>query len=145
MLDELERANSGNTFLQAKYSAISSHLALIRPAPLPAPKPPPRKPVLMPGIIFSTAYNPPLPRLKPQPEHISMLIFNRRKAVQRRWDRFAVAQERLQEAREETRFEQRLGVDEGRWGEDWAGTIQDLKGSFDRETARNAVSGVPVY
>ena len=68
-----------------------------------------------------------------------MLIFARRKAIQRRWDRFAVAVERAAEAREETAFERRLGVSEGRWGDDWDKVIVDSKKSFDWEALRNRV------
>lgn len=45
-----------------------------------------------------------------------MLILNRQKAIQHRWDRFVVPQERLLEAREETRFKERLGGGEGARG-----------------------------
>lgn len=69
-----------------------------------------------------------------------MLIFARRKAIQRRWDRFAVAQERAAEAREENAFEARLGVQEGKWGLDWQQVILDSKESFAREARRNNVS-----
>ncbi|KAL8278175.1 hypothetical protein RQP46_009348 [Phenoliferia psychrophenolica] len=140
MLDDFDRIHAGDSILADKYATLSSHLARTRPAPTPPARRPPKPPVLTSGILFSTPYNPPLPRLKPQPEHISMLIFARRKAIQRRWDRFAVAQERAADAREENAFEARLGVQEGPWGLDWQELISESKKSFDMEAKRNAVS-----
>lgn len=139
ILADFDRIRAGDLSTQSRFATLSAHIARSQPAPpLPA-RAPPKHPTLTCGVLFSTPYNPPLPRLKPQPEHISMLIFARRKAIQRRWDRFAVAVERAAEAREETAFERRLGVSEGRWGDDWDKVIVDSKKSFDWEALRNRV------
>lgn len=65
-----------------------------------------------------------------------MLIFRRRKAIQRRWDRFEVAKARVEEGREEARFEERLGVEGGEWGLEWRREMEEMKKSFTRETKR---------
>lgn len=140
LLDELTLVQQGNARLRAKYDLLTTHLVACRPSPPPpaAPSPPPRI-HRTPGLIAATAYNPPLPRLKPQPVHISMLIFERRKTIQRRWDRFEVAKARAEEGREEARFEERLGVEVGEWGAEWKREMDDMKKSFTRETRRNEV------
>ena len=70
---------------------------------------------------------------------MSMLIFSRRKAVQRRWDRFEVAKARAEEGREEDRFEERLGLGRSGWGTEWRTEIERIKTSFEREARRNEV------
>jgi hypothetical protein len=147
MRDELFRlATQPTPSLMAKFASLSTHLASIhdhRPLPLPPP-PTPRKPRLTPGIIFSTPYNPPLPRYKPQPLHITMLLFRRRSAIQRRWDRSAILKERIEEAREERLFMRGAGVGEKLISEQWDGTVErammkDLHRSFQTEKLRNEV------
>lgn len=52
-----------------------------------------------------------MPRLKPQPEWMSMMIKNRIKAAQRRMDMDSILQESLDHVRRERVFEQGLGLE----------------------------------
>lgn len=84
---------------------------------------------------------------------MSMTMSERRKAIQRRWDRLEVAKMRVEEGREEERFEERLRVGGGRgvgraavpvaerWGEEWRTELRVLDGAFKREARRSLVSG----
>lgn len=144
MLEELTQLSQGNDYLSKKYNLLSTHLAALSPPPsVPAVEEKKRRPVLTPGIIKATPYNPPLPRLKPQPDGITMMLFNRRKAIQRRWDRFEVAKSRVEESLEERKFEERLGVGKkgegGTWGGEWESELRGLKECFGREAKRNLV------
>lgn len=147
MRDELfQLATQPTTSLAKKYANLNTHLSVIfQPRPSrPAPKVVSAKPRLTPGIIFSTPYNPPLPRYKPQPLHITMLLFRRRSAIQRRWDRAAVLKERIEESREETSFMRNAGVSAKLANEQWNGSMEraavsQLKVSFERERLRNEV------
>jgi hypothetical protein len=65
-------------------------------------------PIVTPSLIPPSHINPPLPRLKPQPEHITMMIFNRRRARQKRMDRSDLLNEWLDDARQEAEFEAKL-------------------------------------
>lgn len=140
MLEELTQLSQGNAYLSKQYDLLSTHLSALSPPPsLPALPPPKVRTVVTRGIIKATPYNPPLPRLKPQPEGITMLLVNRRKAIQRRWDRFEVAKSRVEEGAEERRFEARLGVSGIGEGEQWEEEVRGLKMCFGREAKRNMV------
>jgi DNA polymerase gamma 1 len=66
-----------------------------------------RVPKLTGSLLAPTLYNPPLLRYKPvQPDHITMTIFNRRRARIRRQERMADSQERIRHLV----FEARLGT-----------------------------------
>lgn len=141
MLHEL-RELPGDPKLQHKYAALAARQATLQAAiPPPPPTPAYVHPVRSPGVIFSTPYNPPLPRLKPQPLGISMMIFNRRAAIQRRWDRFAVLKDWESDLREEDSFLARVGVQgQGGYVKVLREQLSDIKESFQREAERNKVS-----
>jgi protocatechuate 3,4-dioxygenase beta subunit len=58
--------------------------------------------------IRPSLYNRPLPRLTPQPEHISLMIFKRRKARQRRGAHYADLRSMRDDVRREVQFEASL-------------------------------------
>jgi hypothetical protein len=68
-----------------------------------APKP-------VPSIIRPSAFNPPMLRMRPQPIKTSMMIFDRRRASQRRYDKLVLAKELVELATEEERIERAAGV-----------------------------------
>ncbi|KAG5647000.1 hypothetical protein DXG03_001724 [Asterophora parasitica] len=68
-----------------------------------------RRPIMTGGYLRPTYANGPLPRLRPQPAHISMMIFKRRRARQRRHDTLQGLQGMMQDLRLEAEFESGLG------------------------------------
>lgn len=71
-----------------------------------------------------------------------MMIFNRRRKSQKRYDKLEVAKEYVQEMREEEQFESRLsGVRrDNKWGQEWTEWIRDAREKEKREQQRNNVS-----
>lgn len=143
LLDDLQRAYAGSASHQQQVTLLASHLARhTPPPPAPAPTAPP-KPRRSPSILFSTPYRPPLPRLKPQPEHISMMIFNRRRAIQRRWDRVKETKAWAEDGRREAEFEKGLGVErgvQGEWGLEWKMMGSELDRKARKEVRLSQVS-----
>ncbi len=66
------------------------------------------QPIYTGGFLRPTIYHGPFPRMKPQPEHISMLIKNRIRARERRLRFKAQLQEDLHDLRVESEFEEGL-------------------------------------
>ncbi|KAJ7067837.1 hypothetical protein C8F01DRAFT_1049494 [Mycena amicta] len=66
------------------------------------------RPILTGGIMKGTYFNPPLPRMKPQPTAISMMIQTRMRVRERRWARREQLLESLQTLAEEEKFEEGL-------------------------------------
>ena len=60
------------------------------------------------GYQRPTFFNRALPRLKPQPAHISMMIFKRRKQREQRLELFSELKEHLDDVRREATFEKML-------------------------------------
>lgn len=70
------------------------------------------RPIRTPGLIFPSVRNAALPRLKPQPLHITMLITQRQKSRDRRLLQLKSWQEMQLHLRLEQQFEQSLGNQE---------------------------------
>ncbi|GAA6048734.1 hypothetical protein JCM3770_003934 [Rhodotorula araucariae] len=145
-LHQLEGAAHSATHL-SNLRALASHLLLRRPPspPRPArPAPPPRrKPLISPSILHSTPFNPPMPRLRPQPLATSMMIFRRRRASQKRFDKLVTAREMLALVQAEMVFDARAGArekqEDGRWGDEWRAWIAEARVKDAKEQARNAL------
>ncbi|KDQ21609.1 hypothetical protein BOTBODRAFT_26047 [Botryobasidium botryosum FD-172 SS1] len=93
-----------------------------------------RRPIITGGYLRPTIYNRPLPRLKPQPEHITMMIRYRRQARIRRTEVRDLWLDWKQDVRLERSLEEKLhdiaskdGIPFERvWeSEDWEGGIND--------------------
>jgi hypothetical protein len=73
-----------------------------------------------------------------------MMIFKRRRASQKRFDRVGEAKEMAAMGRAEERFEEELGLGGGRkkgdgWGREWEGWLRETKGKEVKEYRRNEV------
>ena len=70
-----------------------------------------------------------------------MIIFRRRAAIQKRWDRLFAAKETLADSVMENAFLSRLGIEE-----DWTQVIRphvgELEKAISRDTARSEVSSL---
>ena len=104
------------------------------------------------GYIYPTVYNPPLPRMKNQPVHISMMIQRRISAREARIAKMRLYKSWLQDMRNEVDFWRALGlsnaeqvgqekaVDDGvRWETEINKMFSTMKASFERENAREAM------
>lgn len=69
-----------------------------------------RRPIMTAGHLKPSYYNPPLPRLKPQPLHITGMIVNRKRARSRRLDALEQWKQVRQDLMEEYRFETYLAT-----------------------------------
>lgn len=77
-----------------------------------------------------------------------MMIFNQRKAIQRRFDRLAVAKERARDDLDEKSFERRLGMSEKEedgaakveWIDVWGEEVREIGRRVHREARRSDVS-----
>ncbi|GAA5938491.1 hypothetical protein JCM1841_006042 [Sporobolomyces salmonicolor] len=142
LLHSLQTSHNSATDLSA-LRTLASRLSARRRRPAPArPAPrPPRKPRLTPSILRATSFHPPMSRLRPQPIGTSMMIFNRRRASQKRYDLLEKAKEYVEMARAEARFETGLGTGgaarEARWGGEWEGWIREARTKESKEQQRN--------
>ncbi|KAM0753331.1 hypothetical protein T439DRAFT_323965 [Meredithblackwellia eburnea MCA 4105] len=144
LLDDFQKIKTGESSLLSKYDHVNTFLLASKPDILKSSPPAsPRKPVRTPGIIFANAFHPPLPRLKPQPDHITMMTFDRRRAIQRRWDRYNAAGDLLFDCSAEEEFEKRLGLETGPWGEGTRKMMRDSEVAFQREDARGKLRPSP--
>ncbi|GAA5996691.1 hypothetical protein JCM11641_001011, partial [Rhodosporidiobolus odoratus] len=142
-LRDLERANVDIVCLDrvrqlAQY--LLARRAVTSPSRPPPPCPPPaRKPRPVPSILHSTQYHPPMIRLRPQPVGLSMMIFNRRRATQKRFDKVALAREMVVYGLSEDEYEydrSNGGRSEG-WGREWEKWIREAKQKEAKEYRRN--------
>lgn len=81
------------------------------------------KPRLTGGFLRPTVFNPPLPRLKPQPLRLSMMIKRRIKRRDARIEMFRQLQDKQEDMRKEVGFLRSLGID---WPEkigDWSSGV----------------------
>ncbi|GAA6038730.1 hypothetical protein JCM8097_002369 [Rhodosporidiobolus ruineniae] len=143
-LHDLHEASTSTVILD-RMRQLASHLTarhsvsprLPRQPSSPAPSP---RTTRRPSIIHSTLFHPPMQRLRPQPIGLSMMIFNRRRAMQKRFDRVVVAKELAGYGRDEEQFENAVGVGKaagGRWGAEWQDWIREAKGKEMKEYKRN--------
>lgn len=95
-------------------------------------------PKVTPGFLYPSLSNPALPRLKPQPLHITMPIVKRRKAYDRRTPKQRSWEEMLMHIRHEATFERDLGVvSEGSDNvADIKSVLESYKESFKRDFQR---------
>ncbi|GJN94154.1 hypothetical protein Rhopal_007228-T1 [Rhodotorula paludigena] len=166
LLHDLDCAPHSHSHL-SRLRALASHL-VSRPRPRPPTPPLPpsstcihRKPTPRPSILHATHFHPPLVRTRPQPLALSMLIFRRRQAAQKRFDRLAQARELERVARDVEREEGELGMLRGasgqgqsggeltrrepageqgegeRWGDEWRGWIREAREKELTEQRRN--------
>lgn len=106
--------------------------------------------IFTPTIIRPSIDNGPLPRLKPQPDHISGMIHKRRVARRRRVERQRATLSQIQDLRVEAEFEGSLaakgahfedcfdGPHLTEWHAPLKSSLTKIQESFDRDTARAA-------
>ncbi|BGP35742.1 hypothetical protein JCM10296v2_007594 [Rhodotorula toruloides] len=143
LLHRLESTGHSSTHLE-RMRELAEHLILrhakkpmhvFKPRDVPRPAP---------SIIRATAFNPPMQRMRPQPIKTTMMIFDRRRASQRRYDKQAVAKEFVEMASEEERIERAAGVREPRQqampttrvADEWRGWIRTAQKQEQREYKR---------
>ncbi|KAG8969200.1 hypothetical protein FRC03_004153 [Tulasnella sp. 419] len=102
-----------------------------------------RRPILTGGYLRPSTSNKPLPRMKPQPVHVSMMIRKRRKKRAARFTRLAVHLEWLRYLRYEHTFEKILQKKVGSHnftpefdGGDWTEPIRDQLAAMKESTNR---------
>ncbi|GAA5908487.1 uncharacterized protein JCM6883_005563 [Sporobolomyces salmoneus] len=149
LLTQLEGCSTSTTYLErtrelARYLVSRSSLPLHPPPPLPASASATShsdsKCRERPSILHATQFSPSMLRIRPQPIGTSMMIFNRRRKSQKRFDQLVIAREYVEMMREEERFERRTkGGNEGgrKWGGEWIEWIKDAKEKERREQTRN--------
>lgn len=123
MLDDLTSgaATSAQRLWEAENKA-ASHLEQL-PKPVTKHTKPEEKSRLTGGFLRPTLFNPPLPRLKPQPLNISMMINRRIKRRERRIEVSRKLADLQADMRQEVRFLRSLGLD---WPEkigDWSSGV----------------------
>ncbi|GAA6038710.1 hypothetical protein JCM8097_002359 [Rhodosporidiobolus ruineniae] len=143
-LQDLQQASTSTVILdrmrQLASHLVARHSVSPRPPPRPSSPAPSPRTTRRPSIIHSTLFHPPMQRLRPQPIGLSMMIFNRRRAMQKRFDRAVVAKELAGYGRDEEQFENAAGVGKvvgGRWGAEWQDWIREAKGKEMKEYKRN--------
>ncbi|KAI0245592.1 hypothetical protein BJV78DRAFT_1261783 [Lactifluus subvellereus] len=106
------------------------------------------RPIVSATLFRPSMYNGPLPRLKPQPDHISGMIHNRRVARRPRIDRQRAPFSQDQDLRVEAQFEAGLAAKGARFGHLFSGPhlaawrapldshLGELRAAFDRDAAR---------
>jgi len=146
LLYQLESSHDSSLHL-SRTKELASHLISLRSLPSHPPLPPNSKPPSTPqapkprsSILHSTQFAPPMLRVKPQPVQTSMMIFNRRRKSQKRYDSLERAREYVEMMQEEEGFEGSLGKRDGGWGEEWKEWMREARGKEKREQERNNVS-----
>ncbi|GAA5905984.1 hypothetical protein JCM6882_009089 [Rhodosporidiobolus microsporus] len=142
-LDEMNRAVNQTTGLK-RFRQLADYLLARRaaspPPPPHKPAPPPPNPRPRPSIIHSTPYHPPMQRLRPQPPGITMMILNRRRATQKRFDKLAIAKAMVSYGQEEDALDAAAGVkkegDES-WSKEWRDWIKGARRKEAVEFRRN--------
>jgi hypothetical protein len=71
-----------------------------------------------------------------------MMIFNRRRKSQKRYDKIEIARAYVDDMKEEDKFERRIsrGESEGKWGGEWSDWLREAREKEKVEQARNNVS-----
>ena len=147
LLNQLEGSHHCTVHLK-QLKELTLHLSNLSCLPLhppPSPSPPrvDKKPSLRPTVLHSTQFRTPMLRIRPQPIETSMMIFNRRKKSQKRYDKLSLAREYLEDIKEEDQFENRiLNGRRGEWGQEWKEWIRDAREKEKKEQARNNVSSL---
>ncbi|GAA5825157.1 hypothetical protein JCM5353_002243 [Sporobolomyces roseus] len=143
LLYQLESCHNSSIHL-SRTQELASHLLLTRSVSSHPPLPPspsrtPQAPRPRPSILHSTQFAPPMLRVKPQPVQTSMMIFNRRRKSQKRYDKLELAKEYVGMMGEEESFLRRVRKrEEGeRWGEEWREWMREARGKEKREQERN--------
>lgn len=150
MLDDLASgaATSAKRIWDAETKA-ASHLEQ-QPKPIISKSKPTERPHLTGGFLHPSLFNPPLPRLRPQPEQLSMMMRRRIDRRERRIAYFRDLQELQRDMKVEVRFLRMLGLD---WPEkigDWSSgagarswdtefkrQLDIIDGQFAKEAARS--------
>jgi hypothetical protein len=102
------------------------------------------RPIVTGALFKPSIYNGPLPRLSPQPDHISGMIHKRRVARSKRVERQRALLSQLQDLRLEAQFEDKLAVTArafsgqhlAAWQAPLDANLAELSASFERDTAR---------
>ncbi|GAA5838580.1 hypothetical protein JCM11251_003430 [Rhodosporidiobolus azoricus] len=142
-LRDLERAHEDEHRLK-RFRQLADYLlarrAVSPPPQTPKVAPPAGKPRLRPSILHSTSYHPPFQRLRPQPVGLSMMIFNRRRAAQRRFDKLALARDMAAYGQDEDALDAEPGKrtkGEDGWGKEWQDWIKAARRKEAIEFRRN--------
>jgi hypothetical protein len=118
-LDTFKLANQGNTHAQALLHRYSSFVAMRRSkahwvrlarAEVAWQAQLRNRPILTGSFLRPTIYNPPLPRMKPQPLSITMIIAKRRRVGVRRHAKFVMLNEQIADLTCERQFEEGLAM-----------------------------------
>ncbi|GAA5908525.1 uncharacterized protein JCM6883_005574 [Sporobolomyces salmoneus] len=149
LLQQLEGCSTSMSHLE-RTRKLARHLVSRSSLPI---HPPPASPSALtssprtrtrrrerPSILHATQFSPPMLRIRPQPIGTSMMIFNRRRKSQKRFDQLVIARAYVEMMREEERFERRTkGGNEGgrKWGGEWIEWIKGAKEKERREQTRN--------
>ncbi|KAM0789867.1 hypothetical protein ACM66B_006713 [Microbotryomycetes sp. NB124-2] len=146
LLDDLQAASRGSVKASQAIKHLVAYISSTKKrapvaATAEAAKTPPRR---TPGILHAQLMHPPLPRLKPQPLALSLMIFKRRKAIQNRADRASLGKSMVQLGKEESRFERDLGLPIGlgsekyasEWVRDLATISENVKVEYARKDTR---------
>ncbi|GAA5836246.1 hypothetical protein JCM11251_001439 [Rhodosporidiobolus azoricus] len=149
-LRDLERAHEDEHRLK-RFRQLADYLlarrAVSPPPPIPKLAPPAGRPRLRPSILQPTPYHPPLQRLRPQPIDLSMMIFNRRRAAQRRFDKLALARDMAAYGKDEDALDAESGKrtkGEDGWGKEWQDWIKAARRKEAIEFRRNEYPGADV-
>ncbi|GEM11291.1 2-oxoisovalerate dehydrogenase E2 component [Rhodotorula toruloides] len=112
-LHRLESAAHSTGHLE-RMRELADHL-ILRQAKKPMHVVKPRLvPRPVPSIIRASAFNPPMLRMRPQPIKTTMMICDRRRASQRRYDKRVLAKELVDISEQEERIERAAGVRDSR-------------------------------
>ncbi|THH28267.1 hypothetical protein EUX98_g5923 [Antrodiella citrinella] len=115
--DIFAKAKAGDTHLQAvlaRYSKMiavrreKEHIKALMREEFEFQEKLRHRPVLTGGYLRPSISNPPLPRMKPQPAHLSGMIHKRRQATVRQWAAVGEADVLLQDLKHEKEFEENL-------------------------------------
>ncbi|KAI9430536.1 hypothetical protein H4582DRAFT_2086751 [Lactarius indigo] len=113
------------------------------------------RPIVTGALFKPSIYNGPLPRLKPQPDHISGMIHKRRVARSKRVERQRALFSRLEDLRIEAQFEDKLAKTGASfvpsfsnphlaaWRSPLDASLAKIGAAFERDTARAALPTPP--
>ncbi|KAI9509477.1 hypothetical protein F5148DRAFT_1282977 [Russula earlei] len=113
------------------------------------------RPIFTAALFKPSIYNGPLPRLKPQPDHISGMIHKRRITRSRRIERQRALFSQIEDLQVETKFETNLAANGERfkpyfsqlylpeWRAPVESCLEELQAAFERDAARATRSTPP--